>query len=119
VKKQWLSVVLVGFFLIALTGSALAWSGKADVDGKPVQFSPGGPKGYYIWQDDHGFHIWTTTRGEEHVFSGVIRTDGRIYHVRGHRLETPLTYTAISKKGFGSGSLKATETPTLHWADVR
>lgn len=86
-RKKWLSLVLVGLFLIALTGSAFAWAGKADVNGKPVQFYPGGPKGYYIWQDENGFHIWTTTRGEEHVFSGVIQTDGKIFHVRGHRLE--------------------------------
>lgn len=86
-KKKWLISILVGIFLMAFAGSAFAWSGRADVDGKPVQFYPGGPKGYYIWQDEHGFHIWTTTRGEEHVFSGAIRTDGRFYHVRGHRLE--------------------------------
>ena len=86
-KKKWLITTLVGLFLIALTGSVFAWSGKADVSGKPDDFSPSGHMGYYIWQDDDGFHIWTTTRGEEHVFSGVIRTDGRLFNVRGHRLE--------------------------------
>lgn len=86
-KKKGLIFALVGIFLIALTGSAFAWSGRADIGGKPEQFYPGGHIGYYIWQDEHGFHIWTTTRGVEHVFSGSIRTDGRLEHVRGHRLD--------------------------------
>lgn len=86
-KKKWFSAILVGLFIIALTGSAFAWSGKADVSGKPDEFSPNGRAGYYIWQDRNGFHIWITTRGERHVFSGVIRTDGNLFNVRGHNLE--------------------------------
>ncbi|MDU2065591.1 MAG: hypothetical protein E6713_12250 [Sporomusaceae bacterium] len=76
--------------MVVLTGTAFAWTGKADVDawGKPVQFYSGGPEGYYIWQDDRGFHLWTMTRpGERHVFTGMIRTDGDFLHVRGHNLE--------------------------------
>jgi hypothetical protein len=84
-KKKWLILSLVGLLLIALTSSAFAWSPK--LEGKPDQFHPGGAKGYYIWHDDKGFHIWTATRGAEHVFSGVIRTDGNFAHVRGNRLE--------------------------------
>ncbi|MBP2626079.1 MAG: hypothetical protein H6Q68_790 [Firmicutes bacterium] len=86
-KKKWFIITLVGLFLIALTGSVFAWSGKADVGGKPDEFSPNGQKGYYIWQDKNGFHIWTTTPGEEHVFSGVIRTDGTLFNIKGHNLE--------------------------------
>jgi hypothetical protein len=84
-KKKWLILSLVGLLLMALTSSAFAWSPK--LEGRPDQFHPGGAKGYYIWHDDTGFHIWTTTRGAEHVFSGVIRTDGDFFRVRGHRLE--------------------------------
>lgn len=90
-KKKWLVFSLVAMFIIAFTGSAFAWS--EGLDGKPDQFYPGGPKGYYIWRDDHGFHVWTTTRGEQHVFSGVIRTDGTFRHVRGHRLEEGDSFT--------------------------
>ena len=86
-KKKWFSAILVGLFILALTGSAFAWSGKADISGKPDEFSPNGREGYYIWQDNSGFHIWTTTRGERHVFSGVIRTDGKLSRVKGHSLE--------------------------------
>jgi len=86
-KKKWLVVALTGLFLLTLAGSAFAWSGKADIGGKPDQLYSGSSKGYYIWQDEHGFHLWTATRAEGHVFSGVIRTDGQFTRVRGHRLE--------------------------------
>jgi len=95
-KKQWLVLTMVSLFLIALTGSAFAWSGRADVEGKPTEFNPGGHKGYYIWQDDQGFHVWTTTHGEEHVFSGTIHTDGIFEHIRGHRLEDGDSFNAYS-----------------------
>lgn len=86
-KKKLLVITLVGLFLMSLTGSAFAWSGSASVEGQPDQFQMSRANGYYIWQDEHGFHVWTTTRGEEHVFSGAIRTDGKFVNVRGHRLE--------------------------------
>jgi len=84
-KKNWLILGLVGLFLIALTGNAFAWSPK--MDGKSDDFRPWGDKGYYISYDNDGFHLWTTTRGAEHVFTGVIKTDGRFVQVRGHSLE--------------------------------
>src|SRR6266511_5480935 len=93
-RKNWLIISLVGLFLIALTGNALAWSPR--VEGKPDEFRPGGMKGYYIWHDDNGLHLWTTTRGREHVFSGVIRTDGNFVQVRGHRLEGDDRFTNYS-----------------------
>ncbi len=86
-KKRWLITSLVGLFLIALSGSVFAWSGNADVSGKPDEFTPSGSTGYYIWQDDRGFHIWTTTPNVAHVFTGVIHTDGVIFNIKGHNLE--------------------------------
>lgn len=87
-KQKWLSVVLTGLFLIALTGSAFAWSGKADVSGKPSEINQKNSQpGYYIWQDGQEFHIWTATNNRKHVFNGVIRTDGNFNRVQGNRLE--------------------------------
>lgn len=83
-NKKWLSAMLTVLCLITLTGSAFAWSGRADVEGKPDELNH---KGYYIWQDNSGFHIWTTNVGRDRVYSGVIRTDGEIHRVRGNRLE--------------------------------
>lgn len=110
-NKKWLVIALTGLFLLTLAGSAFAWSGKADIGGRPDQLYSGGAKGYYIWQDEHGFHIWTATRGEGHVFSGVIRTDGELSRVRGHRLEEGdsfKVYSDIKEKswfetGFNAG----------------
>lgn len=84
-RKTWLTGMVAAVLLVLLTGSAFAWSG--DLMGKPDQFYPSAAKGYYIWKDNYGFHVWTTTHGNEHVFSGTIRTDGTFQHVRGHRLE--------------------------------
>lgn len=86
-KKKGLIVTLVMLFLVALTGSVFAWSGKADVSGKPDEFSQRDKTGYYVWQDNEGFHIWTTTRGEGHIFSGIIRTNGKLSNIRGSSLE--------------------------------
>lgn len=110
-KKQWLIFTMVSLFLMGLTGSAFAWSSRNDENfhGRPIDFRSDGHKGYYIWQDEHGFHVWTTTRGEEHTFSGVIHTDGIFEHVRGHRLEegdSLTTYEDIQDKTwfrFGDG----------------
>lgn len=93
---RWVITTIVGLFLLAFSASAFAWSGRADINGKPEDLRPGGVPGYYIWQDDSGFHVWTTSRGREHAFSGVIRTDGRIVHVRGHRLEAGDSFRVYS-----------------------
>ncbi|AIF52815.1 hypothetical protein [Pelosinus sp. UFO1] len=83
--KKWLVMTLV--LMMSFTGSVFAWSGSANIEGKPDQFQMSGAKGYYIWQDEYGFHIWTTTRSEEHTFTGVIRTNGNFHHIRPQSLE--------------------------------
>ncbi|MCE5286083.1 MAG: hypothetical protein LLG02_09595 [Pelosinus sp.] len=80
-------VIILGLLLIILSGNAFAWSGRADVEGSPGNFTLGIQSGYFIWQDDRGFHVWTTANDTPHVYSGVIHTDGEFNHVRGHRLE--------------------------------
>lgn len=56
--------------------------GKPDVD-------PGRGLGYWIWHDDAGLHLRTTTHGLEHDFNGVIRTGeaSKLVDVDGYRLE--------------------------------
>ena len=84
-KKASMFLILV-LTLLACSSYAFAWSPR--VEGKPNMFQPGEIKGYFIWHNEHGIHIWTSTRNREHVFSGVIRTDGKFIDVRGQRLET-------------------------------
>jgi len=84
-KKKGLIVALIGLFLVALTGAAFAWS--PELNGKPEAFHPGETRGYFIWHDDNGLHIRTTTRGQLHVFSGTLHTNGRFIDVHGVKLE--------------------------------
>lgn len=83
-KRLWLMVVTV-LLVLAFGSSAFAWSPR--LEGKPDNFDPGASRGYYIWHDENGLHMWTTTRGQEHEFSGVIRTNGKFAATHGRRLE--------------------------------
>jgi hypothetical protein len=78
--------LVLAFTLVALSTSAFAWGPK--VDEKPDNFRPGRSQGYFIWRDQTGFHLWTTTtNGERHIFSGTITTDGDRFEVRTQNLE--------------------------------
>lgn len=56
VKKNCFVVMLILVFLVVLSGSAFAWT--AEITGKPFRFALGsGATGYYVWQDDYGFHL--------------------------------------------------------------
>ncbi|MCX7781210.1 MAG: hypothetical protein N2491_09925 [Negativicutes bacterium] len=81
-----LSAVMVFLFtMVALSGYALAWPGH--LEGKPDAFRPGDTRGYFIWHDDNGMHLRTTTRGHERIFTGVIRTDGKFVNVDDFKME--------------------------------
>lgn len=85
-KRRWLIITLAVIYLIAFTGSVFAWT--SETEGRPFRFaSGGGATGYYVWQDEHGFHVWMLPAGGSHTFTGTIRTDGRLFDVRGHQLD--------------------------------
>jgi hypothetical protein len=84
--KKLAAALVVLSILIACSGYALAWAPQ--LQGEPYQYKPGDNRGVFIWRDHDGLHLRTTTRGREHVFSGVIRTDGRFVGVRGVRAES-------------------------------
>ena len=56
--------------------------------GRP-EMSAGEGRGYWLWSDQGGLHLRTTTHGLRHVFSGVIRTreSADFLDVSGVRLE--------------------------------
>lgn len=83
--KKFISLFILSLFILSFCSSAFAWSPR--LDGKPDSFDPGASRGYYIWHDENGFHMWTATRGQQHEFSGVIRTNGRFADTQGRRLE--------------------------------
>ena len=73
------------FTLVALSASAFAWGPK--IDQRPDGFRPGQSRGYFIWRDQNGFHLYTATRGQRHVFTGTITTDGQRFDVKSQNLE--------------------------------
>lgn len=54
------------------------------LEGKP-SLNADGDRGFWLWHDEDGIHLRTTTRGLPHVFSGVIRTRERAEFYDVHR----------------------------------
>jgi hypothetical protein len=80
-KKLSFFVVLT-CFLVTLSGTAFAWSDRSE--GRPQQ----NPPSLSIWHDRNDeFHVKSTNFRNQHVFSGVIRTDGRFYDIEERDLE--------------------------------
>lgn len=83
--KKLFPMFIISMLVLSFCSSAFAWAPLAE--GKPDTFDPGASRGYYIWHDDNGLHMWTTTRGKQHEFSGVIRTNGKFINTHSQRLE--------------------------------
>jgi hypothetical protein len=59
-----------------------------DPKGRPRGMGPNAPGGYYIWQDERGWHLRTTTGGAKHRFTGeIISEGGSITEVKQYRDE--------------------------------
>jgi hypothetical protein len=76
-------LLLITFLLVSLSGTALAWSER--IDGRPQHAeSPS----LSIWQDRNDeFHVKSTNMRRQHVFTGVIQTNGRFYDIDDKNLE--------------------------------
>ena len=83
--KRVAALITLLFVLMASTGYALAWGSR--LEGRPEGFRPGESRGVFIWHDHQGMHLRTSTHKREHVYSGVIRTDGHFSDVHGVREE--------------------------------
>lgn len=69
-------------FLVTLSGTAFAWSNRSE--GRPQQ----NPSSLSIWHDRNDeFHVRSTNSGRQHVFTGVIQTDGRFHDIDEKNLE--------------------------------
>ncbi|MDF2636860.1 MAG: hypothetical protein K0R78_3734 [Pelosinus sp.] len=101
-------LITITFLLVMLSGTALAWSDRSE--GHPDQYNAtprwgqlsedhpffrfarlNGKPGLYVWHDRNDeLHIRAINnnyRGSQHVFSGVIQTDGRFYNIEEKQLE--------------------------------
>lgn len=56
------------------------WDGRPDLD-------RGDRLAFYIWRDEDGVHLRTTSLGDVHRFHAILRTDGKFADVQGFRLE--------------------------------
>lgn len=103
--KKMLIITLALFCLLAFSGIAAAWT--SETENRPFRFaSGGGAAGYYVWQDQDGFHLWTLPAGANHSFTGTIRTDGRFSVIRGHHLdagESFASYAEIKQRSWFEG----------------
>jgi hypothetical protein len=81
------SATLFLAFMLALAGCATARPPPEIAPGRPL-FAPGAPEAYWIWHDQGGWHLRTTTAGMPHRFHGlVVPLRGTIVDVRPTRLE--------------------------------
>src|SRR5437016_765173 len=83
------SLLLVITVIAVSVTTALA----LDPKGRPRGMGPNAPSGYYIWQDERGWHLRTTTGSEKHKFSGEITSEGgQISAVKQYREEPASWY---------------------------
>ena len=58
------------------------------VQGRPAGLDAGDTNGWYVWHDDDGFHVRTTTRSDaDHAFVGVFVTEGQFTDIDKVRFE--------------------------------
>ncbi len=78
--KKWLSVILLAALTLGSASLTLAaW--PSNFEGKPVKLLDGPNEGYFIWSDKDGLHLRVKTKGEAHVFSGRIYTNGNFDNI--------------------------------------
>lgn len=93
--KNTARIMVIIFVLICLSGYALA-AQSSKLGGQPTMFKVGENTGYFMWQDKEGLHLRTTSE-TRHVFSGVIRTNGRFENVFGKMTE-PDDYARVNEE---------------------
>lgn len=60
----------------------------ARIQGRPLSLDAGSTRGWYVWHDENGLHIRTTTPADrDHVFTAVLTTTGTFSDVDKVRLE--------------------------------
>jgi len=80
--KKLSCLALLTCFLVTLSGTAFAWSDRSE--GRPEQRPPS----LSVWHDRNDeFHVKSATFRRQHVFSGVIKTDGHFYDIDEKDLE--------------------------------
>src|SRR5262245_26372783 len=87
---------MLGLAALLACGAVTAWAAEPDPRGKPDGVEPGQTARWYVWHDDDGWHVRTTTKAKQHQFMGMIRGGG-IETITAARLEN----TGQSKDWWG------------------
>ncbi len=80
--RKLMLVMATTFTLVMVSGTALAWSDRAE--GRPYQpmLQAFGTPTLSVWHDRNDeFHVKSTNFRDKHIFTGVIQTDGRFYGI--------------------------------------
>ncbi len=84
----WRGVVLAACFTAAVSASSVAVAQKPNPNGQPADLQPGKVVRYYVWYDEAGWHLRTTTVKRLQDFDGRIRVvGGTVENVIGAQLE--------------------------------
>jgi hypothetical protein len=68
---------IAGFFLVlTLIASCVTLAFALDPKGRPKGMGPNAASGYYIWQDDKGWHLRAISGSQQRKFDGEITCDG-------------------------------------------
>lgn len=74
--KNSFRILLILIALISFPATAfMSWG--PSYEGEPDLLNPGHITGTFLWHDNSGFHLRTTTTGDKHIFTGTIHTNGR------------------------------------------
>lgn len=83
--KKLSCLLVLTCFLVTFSGTAFAWSDRSE--GQPYLAHFGTPS-LSIWHDrSDEFHVKSTTLRSQHIFTGVIQTDGRFYDIDEKNME--------------------------------
>lgn len=72
-KKVFRIVIFIAIICFPAT-AFMSWG--PSYNGEPDALNPTHIRGTFVWHDQSGFHLRTTTTGDEHVFSGTVHTNG-------------------------------------------
>lgn len=83
---RWL---VLGVPTLMLGLGAVTWHAQQqpDLEGQPTQLHQGALESYWIWHDDDGYHLRTTTAHDRHVFSGHIECSRADAWVKAYQLK--------------------------------
>jgi len=69
-------VEVVVLSAVGLVAGELPAADELNPAGRPPQLRAGAPAQFYVWRDDAGWHIRSTTAANPHTFQGTVRAIG-------------------------------------------